>query len=589
MNASRILVVDDESLLEYLILQKFRRQIRNNRYQFVFASNGVNALEKIQQEDTFDMILTDLRMPEMDGLTLLEKLRKIDKNIKTVVVSAYGDMQNLRAAMNRGAFDFLVKPVDLQDLEKTIKKTLEHINTNKLQQAQLQKAQEKVQYLAFNDALTDLVNRNFFMQTLKKTIATNSTKTDRLYAVLFLDLDRFKIVNDSLGHTIGDRLLQNVANKLKECSHSNNIVARFGGDEFAILLDNIQDSSEATHLAQRIQTALEQPVQIENYKIYITASIGISLSSIRYEKVEDVIRDADVAMYRAKDQEKSRYAIFDPSMQAMVAERLQLEGDLRKALDNQEFYDRNRPQEFYNHYQPIVSLKTGKIVGFEVLVRWNHPQQGTISPLKFIPIAEETQLIDRLGWWIFQEGCAQLKRWKEEFPHLFFCLNINVSAIQLKQVDFSQKCQEILQSFSLEGSRLKLELTESCLLEDLPKQIAQLSEIKAIQVQLCIDDFGTGYSSLSRLHEFPIDTLKIDRSFIHRMTSSTGHYATVEMIVALAHTLNLNVVAEGIETGEELESLIKLGCEFGQGYLFSRPLDSQAATEFLRKNLNPKT
>lgn len=577
MNASRILVVDDESLLEYLILQKFRKQIRKQRYEFIFASNGVNAIEKIQKGKSFDMILTDLRMPEMDGLTLLEQLRKIDKNIKTVVVSAYGDMQNLRAAMNRGAFDFLVKPVDLQDLEKTIEKTLEHININKRQQEQLQKAREKIQYLAFNDALTDLVNRNFFMQVLKNSITTDLENTNYLYAVLFLDLDRFKIVNDSLGHTIGDRLLQSVANKLKKCSHSTNIVARFGGDEFAILLDNIQDSSEAINLAQRIQTTLEEPFEIENYKIYITASIGISFSSIRYEKVEDVMRDADVAMYRAKGQKKSRYAIFDPSMQAMVAERLQLEGDLRKALDN---------QEFYNNYQPIVSLKTGQIVGFEVLVRWRHPQRGEISPLKFISIAEETQLIDRLGWWIFKEGCAQLKRWKEEFPQLFLCLNINVSAIQLKQVDFSQQCQEILKTFSLEGSHLKLELTESCLLEDLPKQIAQLSEVKAIQIQLCIDDFGTGYSSLSRLHEFPIDTLKVDRSFIYRMTSNAGHYATVEMIVALAHTLNLNVVAEGIETEEELESLIKLGCEFGQGYLFSRPLESQAATEFIRKNLN---
>ncbi|MGH2412628.1 MAG: putative bifunctional diguanylate cyclase/phosphodiesterase, partial [Microcystaceae cyanobacterium] len=368
-----------------------------------------------------------------------------------------------------------------------------------------------------------------------------------------------------------DELLNNVAHRLQRCLRTKDKIARFGGDEFAILLENIHQSQEVTRVAERIQERLRLPFKLDYEQVFTGASIGITFSSIGYERPEDLLRDADVAMYQAKAQGKGRYAVFNPGMQIAALARLQLENDLRQAIEQ---------QEFCLHYQPIISLSTGCLTSFEALIRWNHSSRGWVSPAEFIPIAEETGLINDIGWWVFQEACRQLQVWKQQFAQASaLMINVNLSTHQLKQVGLVEKIEKILHASEIEGREVRLEITESCFLETVASETAMVSQLKALGISLCIDDFGTGYSSLSRLHEFPIDTLKIDRSFIRRL--ELNQTAIVQTIVTLAHSLEMNVVAEGIETKEQLKKLQLLGCELGQGYLFSQPVNSQIASQLI--------
>lgn len=442
-------------------------------------------------------------------------------------------------------------------------------------QTKLMQATEQLQHDAFHDALTNLPNRALFMQLLEHTMHLSQRYTNRFYAVLFIDLDRFKMINDSLGHTLGDELLKGVAQRLQACVRDSDTVARFGGDEFAILLEELSEVNEAIEVAKRIHHQFSLPFNIQGYEMFTAVSIGIAPSTIQYQQPTHVLRDADTAMYHAKAQGRNGYAIFDPEMQTQVTARLQIESDLRRALET---------QEFCLHYQPIVSLATGSLRGFEALVRWNHPQRGMISPIEFIPIAEETGLIIPLGWWVLQEACQQLSQWIAQFPRVPpLVMNVNLSAIQLKQVELLERLEQILQATCIPRECLKLEITESCILETSTLEAQRLKQLKDLGIGLCIDDFGTGYSSLSRLHEFPIDTLKIDRSFVQNLSRNSSE--TVQMIVTLAHSLEMDVVAEGIETTAELETLRELGCEFGQGYLFSPPRTCQTASEWLKNSL----
>lgn len=569
--AAHILVVDDEQLVEYMILQKFRRQIRDEQYRFLFAPNGSEAIEKLRAELPIDMILTDIRMPEMDGLTLLEKLKEIDQDIKTVVVSAYGDLRNIRAAMNRGAFDFLTKPIDLDDLDLTIQKTLDHINRLRSEQAQLRLAQEQIRYFAFHDVLTNLMNRAWFLRMLTHAIELNQRDDAHTYAILLLDLDRFKVINDSHGHTIGDYLLISVAARLQECVRSSDSIARLGGDEFAILLENIQDMREVLLVIQRIREKLNAPFQIGEHQFHISASIGITTSTVGYAQAERALRDADVAMYRAK-READGYTLFDTSMHTQIAERLQIENDIRQGIAR---------GEFQNFYQPIVDFVSGRLIGFEVLARWKHPTQGWISPARFIAIAEETGLIHELSRILFRQACQQLRAWQLAYPTLPIQLNINVSPIQLRSTTLVRDLQEALEAYQIAGESIKLELIESALLDEVHVYTKRIFELLDLGLRLCIDDFGTGYSSLSRLHAFPIATLKIDQSFVRQMGHSEVHFATVKIIIALAQMLGMNVVAEGIESDAERNILQELGCVIGQGYLFSPPLAADGASAYL--------
>ncbi|HEY9735527.1 MAG TPA: EAL domain-containing protein [Trichocoleus sp.] len=446
------------------------------------------------------------------------------------------------------------------------------VETLRETQTKLLEATEKLQHDAFHDALTQLPNRQWFIELLDHAIQLNQRHENRFFAVLFIDLDRFKLINDSLGHVIGDELLRQVAVRLQACVRPSDTVARFGGDEFAVLLEELKTPAEAIAIANRIHDQFSHPFTIDRHEVFTGASIGIALSNQQYRRSVSVLQDADIAMYHAKSQGRNRYAVFDPAMQTLVTTRLQLEGDLRRALEAEEF-------ELY--YQPIVSLTTGALHGFEALLRWHHPQRGQVSPKEFIPVAEEAGLISPLGWWVINQACNQLHRWQTQPQLASVVVNVNLSAIQLKQADLIEQLQRILETTQISQDQLKLEITESCILETFTLEAQRLKQLKNLGIRLCIDDFGTGYSSLSRLHEFSIDTLKIDRSFVERLSS--GSNETVQMIVSLAHSMGVDVVAEGIETQTELEALQALGCEFGQGYLFARPMPAEEVERWLQR------
>ncbi len=434
-----------------------------------------------------------------------------------------------------------------------------------------QQSQQQLFYNAYHDSLTGLYNRAWLMDKLKQAIA-RANQENYLFAILFLDLDRFKVVNDSLGHALGDQMLLKIGDRLKICLRHKDTVARFGGDEFTILLDDIQGVREATRVAERIIQELAKSINLDEHEIYTTASIGIAVSSRDYQQPEDILRDADIAMYRAKAQSKNRYAVFDKAMHDEVVQASQLETDLRRAVES---LDTQEPQ-FQLYYQPIVLLSSGRISAFEALIRWQHPTRGLLAPGQFISTAEETGLIVPMGKWVLREACRQLRAWQVTF-NSSLAIAVNVSVKQFLQPDLVEQIAQILAETPLNAASLKLEITESLVIENAEAALAMLTQIKALGVQLAIDDFGLGYSSLSRLHSFRVNTLKIDRSFVSQIGSEGENSEIVSAIILLAHNLGINVTAEGVETAAQLTGLRKLNCEEGQGYLFARPLTSQAA------------
>jgi len=428
-----------------------------------------------------------------------------------------------------------------------------------------------------SDPLTGLPNRLLFTDRLGRLIKHAKRRKDYWFAVLFLDLDGFKMINDSLGHLVGDQLLVGVASRLEKCLRATDtvarlgegfIVARMGGDEFTVLLDDLKEPGDAKQAAERLMKSVTSPFMLGGREVFTSMSIGIALSNPSYEQAEDILRDADTAMYRAKSRGKARYEIFDADMRASVVARLQLEMDLRRALEH---------GEFHNVYQPIVSLAAGQIVGFEALLRWQHPTRGQLGPEEFIAVAEETGLIRDLGWWNLREACRQMSEWRAGYnAYSQLTMSVNLSPKQFLQANLVEDIGSLMRELKLPPQALKLELTESTVMGDPSAAVEMLQQIKSLGISLAIDDFGTGYSSLSYLHRFPLDTLKIDRSFI----SSIGNGEDTEIartILPMALNLHLDVVAEGVETIEQLVLLKKLHCKYGQGYYFSKPLSAEEA------------
>lgn len=436
-------------------------------------------------------------------------------------------------------------------------------------------AEEQLLHEAYHDALTGLPNRTLFTDRLKQALARSKRCESSLFAVLFLDLDGFKIINDSLGHMVGDQLLMTIGRRLSAGLRDGDTIARFGGDEFAVLVNDIKDNTDALRLADRIQKDLAIPFHLGGHEVFTSASIGIALSASGYDQPIELLRDADTAMYRAKTLGKAHHVVFDKAMHTSVVARLRLETDLRRAVER---------QEFRLEYQPIVALDSGRLTGFEALVRWNHPDRGPVSPVEFIPAAEETGLIIPLDLWVLREACRQMSLWKSRFaPDAPWTMSVNLSSHHFSQPDLLEHIDQVLQDAELDARSLRLEITESVIMGHAESATALLRQLKERGVGLSMDDFGTGYSSLSYLHKFSFDILKIDRSFVSRIGPQGEHSEIVATIVALAHNLGMRVVAEGVETAEQREQLRALSCQYGQGYFFSRPISAAAAEKLLEK------
>ncbi|MGE5660495.1 MAG: EAL domain-containing protein [Actinomycetota bacterium] len=618
-NTHKILIVDDQPN-ELKILSKFLEKLG---YQLVVTSDGQMAIELAAQLLP-SLILLDRNMPGIDGFETYRILQScpICQDIPVIFMTHFDDAESIVTALNLGAVDYLTKPFQQEEVLRRVQLHLklrfltlklieqnvmltDEMNSRKSSELELRKlAQElearvedrteqlslaleelqkvrkellareaKLHHDRLHDALTGLPNRTWLMEQLQRTIQRLNQPPNSQYAVLSVDIDRFKVINDSLGHLVGDELLKQMAFRLQNCLGSMGKIARFGGDEFIIFLDEIQSIEQAKSVAESILEQVKVPFQLNDYEVFAGVSIGITCSTLGYQSPIEVLKDAGIAMSQAKQAGKGRYQVLTSEVKGRAIARLQLENDLRQALER---------QEFFLEYQPIYHLSTGDLQGFEALVRWQHPSRGRIAPTDFIPTAEEIGLIDRLGFWVLQEAARQLRDWQEKFPRYpALVMNVNLSAKQLKQAKLLQEIETIFTEMGLTSNSLKLEITESWFLEISLEEIEMLHRLREKGISLCIDDFGTGYSSLGRLQKFPVDTIKVDRSFVKRLGISAPETEIVQTIVNLAHSLGLDLVAEGIETPEQLQKLQEFGYEFGQGYVFSRPLSSQMATQLL--------
>ncbi len=433
-------------------------------------------------------------------------------------------------------------------------------------------ARDQLLHDALHDAMTRLPNRVLLMDRLGQALKKSKRHTNQPCAVLFLDLDRFKLINDSLGHLVGDELLMDVARRLQECVREEDTVARLGGDEFVVLLESLREEAEAIETAKRILKQLKRGFYIQGHEIFTSTSIGIAISNPGYEQHDDLLRDADTAMYQAKQAGKDRYEVFHSGMHGVALAALKLENDLRHAVVR---------QEFQLYYQPIIALPTCQLMGFEALVRWHHSERGIVPPGDFVHIAEETGLIVPLGWWILEAACTQLQQWHNQYPlNQTLTMSVNISSKQFSQDDFVERLASLLQSVNLRPGTLKLEITEGVIMEHADSVAEKLTAIKALGICLGIDDFGTGYSSLNYLNRFPVDMLKIDRSFVRQMGKNES-LEIVKTIVNLAHNLRMEVVAEGVETADQVAGLKAMNCEYAQGYFFSKPLNQEDTGVFL--------
>jgi predicted signal transduction protein with EAL and GGDEF domain len=576
----RILVADDDYLTRHLLQETLERA----GYEVVAVENGRLALECLSSQDGPRLALLDWLMPEVNGLSVCREIRRHSEYpyIYIILLSSRRAKEDIVRGLEAGADDYLTKPCDAEELKARLRAGERILNL-----------EDKLTHDALHDPLTQLPNRAFFLERLALCVAWGMQHPDYKFAVLSVDMDRFKIVNDSLGNAAGDWLLVQIADRLLGSIRRDDamlrsaeaggvagqpeeggILARLGGDKFTILLDHIRNASEGIRVAERIQKNIQAPFYIDGHGVFTTASIGIAFSGSGYSAAEDMLGDANTAMSRAKTHGKARYEVCDPSMHATAAGRFRLETDLRRATGG---------EEFRVHYQPIVSLRNSRITAFEALVRWERPQFGLVMPGGFISAAEDTGLILWIGNWVLQEACRQLRAWNLQFPcNPAFTMAVNISARQFAQPDLVSQIGKILRDSGLAPHNLKLELTESVTMRDEQRTTRILSELKALGVRLCIDDFGTGYSSLSYLRRFALDILKIDRSFVSEMLNNSESQEIVKTILSLGSNLGMEVVAEGVETAEQVSLLKSLGCEYAQGYFFSRPLDSSAVTRTLQ-------
>lgn len=520
---------------------------------------------RLLRENQFDCILLDLTLPDADRLEGLEQVRLLAPTVPVVVLTGHDDEQLALEALHEGAQDYLIKgQVDGNLLMRAIRYSVER-----------QSADLELAYQSTHDTLTGLPNRMLFIDRLGLGLARMSRRSSML-AVMFLDIDGFKVINDSLGHDVGDELLQAVAHRLRDALRPGDTVARFGGDEFTILSEEISDASEAIRIADRLRDLLQPSFSLDGRDVFVTASIGIVLATDPGQRPEDLLRDADAAMYQAKERGKARYELFDEVMRVRVARRLETESGLHRAIER---------GEFALLYQPEIELNTGRVIGVEALVSWQHTSRGLVGPSEFIPIAEETGLIVPIGSWVLEQACRQGAAWRKRVgPTAPFMMSVNLSARQLLQPGLAEFVHETLKQTGLAPHDLVLEVTESVLIEDADHATTVLEELRAVGVQVSIDDFGTGYASLTYLRRLPVDILKVDQTFVRGIADGGDDAGIVETIVQLGERLGLKVIAEGVEEEAQASWLKRLGCRYAQGYYFSVPV---TADELERKLLAP--
>jgi len=575
----RILIADDD-LSTRRVLQE---TLQNDGYDVAAVGNGRLALEALSGRGGPRLALLDWLMPEINGIEICREIRRHSEYpyIYIIMLSSRNSKEDIIGGLEAGADDYLTKPFDNEELKARLRAGIRILNL-----------EDKLTHDALHDPLTQLPNRAYFLERLALCVTWGMQHPDYKFAVLSVDMDRFSVVNDSLGNAAGDWLLVQIAERLMGSIRRDDaivrsaeqggmagqpegegVLARLGGDKFTILLDDIQDASEGIRVAERIEQNIEAPFFVDGQPVFTTASVGIAFSGSGYSAAEDMLGDANTAMSRAKAFGKARYEMCDPSMHAAAAGRLRLETDLRRAIVE---------HEFRIHYQPIVSLEDSRIVGFEALVRWQRPGFGLVMPSGFVSTAEDTGLILPIGSWVMLEACRQMCAWNQLFPRAqAFSVAVNISAKQFAQPYLVGQIAQILNESGLGPVNLNLELTESVTMRDEERTTRILAELKSLGVRLCIDDFGTGYSSLSYLRRFSLDILKIDRSFVSAMLENTESQEIVRTILSLGNNLGMGIVAEGVESHEQAELLRSLGCEYAQGYFFSKPLDPDEVARIL--------
>jgi diguanylate cyclase (GGDEF)-like protein len=554
-----VLVADDDRTLRFALCDILQR----DGYRVEQASSGRQAIS-ICERRMPDLLLLDAKMPEMDGFTVCSRLRSLPNGVSTpvLIITALEDEHTIDKAFAAGATDYIPKPVHFAVLRQRVARLLDASRT-----------EEHASRLAYQDTLTGLPNRALFMERLEAALS-NTRQEPHLHAVLVLDLDRFKLTNDALGHEAGDLLLKTAAMRIQGCARAGDLVSRFGGDEFTILLENIHSTHNAATVAEKICAAIAKPFVISSQEYYISASIGISLAPTDGSNASLLVKRADTAMFRAKERGNG-YRFYEDNMEEAISTKHKLENDLWRALER---------NEFFLQYQPQYNQKTGRVIGMEALIRWRHPELGLISPGRFIPVAEESGLVSNIGAWVLREACRQNQTWQQAgLPAL--PVAVNLSARQFEEDDIAGKILSILQETGLESRYLELELTESAVMKEPQKTRLILESLKAAGMLISVDDFGTGYSSLGQLKNFPFDKLKIDQSFIRDITTNPDDAEIVLAIISIARSMNLKVIAEGVETLEQLQYLRDNGCEEIQGYYFSRPVDAADIPRLLAENM----
>lgn len=593
------------------------------QYDIDSAYQGQEGLAMVEQSvadgQPYAMAFVDIRMPPgWDGIETIERIWQVDPSIQVVICSAHCDYSWEQMIDRLGQTDQLLilkKPFDhievgqlacaltkkwnlahqatykLDELERMVQKQTEELReaNEQLQQSngslhqeisERRRAEDQLRYNSLHDTLTDLPNRAMLMERLDRCIERTARNDDYLFGVLFMDVDNFKIVNDSLGHRVGDQLLRAISKRLVRCLRGldtasrpgNDTTARLGGDEFVVLLDGMRDPANAAMVAQRISQTLSKPFSIDGKEIVTGVSVGIATSDNQYTDAVDMLRDADTALYQAKEKGRGRYEMFNREMHEKVMARLEIEADLRKIIER---------DQLHLQYQPIVRVSDGVIEGFEALVRWIHPTRGLISPLDFIPVAEETGTIVEIGEWVLREACRQAHEWRTTVPGFEdLSMSVNVSSRQLVCNDFLAQVESAITDTGLDPHGLKLEVTESVMIED-ERTTVVLQQIRDRGIAIRMDDFGTGYSSLSYLHNLPIDAIKLDRAFIRDMSLDGHHAATVQAVMVLAKNRGFTVIAEGVETAEHLATLQVLDCDLAQGFFFSKPVNAEVASTMM--------